>query len=84
MAENKSLVVVVVVGEGRESTRGNFPEGGMWKFLTSGRLYSKEKDVDCCATLQLVLATLENLLLILEIWQTEVRLKPENQATDFS
>ena len=84
MAENKSLVVVVVVGEGRESTRRNFPEGGMRKFLASGRLLHKEKDVDCCATLQLVLATLENLLLILEIWQTEVRLKPENQATDVS
>ena len=49
-----------------------------------GDSYSKEKDVDCRATLQLVLATLENLPLILEIWQTEVRLKPENQATDFS
>ena len=34
---------MVVVGEGRESTRGNFPEGGMWKFLASGRLLQQGK-----------------------------------------
>ena len=68
-AENKNLVVVVVVvvrRAGVESTGGNFSR---WEneqiFGKSMDSPSKENSVNCCATLQLVLATLENLLLIL-------------------
>ena len=69
-AENKNLVVVVVVvvvrRVGVESTGGDFSR---WEneqiFGKSMDSPSKENSINCCVTLQLVLATLENLLLIL-------------------